>query len=150
MDADATRRLGACLGETAVDALTLALDGELGSGKTTLTQGLARALGVEGRVTSPTFQLLFVHEGRLTLHHADLYRLGDESELTELGFDEVLGRFGVSVIEWTNRFPQILGEDYLHVEIVYEGEGRCAELKAHGERSSAWRDRAMELWARSP
>jgi len=146
-DADATRRLGARLGEVAHEGATLALDGELGAGKTTLTQGLGRALGVQGPITSPTFQLLFIHAGRLTLHHADLYRLGDDSELVELGFDEVLGRTGVSVIEWAGRFPEVLPSDYLQLTLSYEGDGRCATLEACGPASQDWLDRASGRWA---
>ena len=143
-----TRRLGEVLGETAVDGATLALDGELGAGKTTLAQGIGASLGVEGPVTSPTFQLLFVHEGRLRLHHADLYRLGDGSELQELGFDEVLGQEGISVVEWASRFPEVLPGDYLRAELHYEGEGRCVDLEARGAAAEAWLDRTLEVWRR--
>ncbi|HJN75377.1 MAG TPA: tRNA (adenosine(37)-N6)-threonylcarbamoyltransferase complex ATPase subunit type 1 TsaE [Myxococcota bacterium] len=143
-----TRRLGALLGSTASEGATLALDGELGAGKTTLTQGLGAALGVEGPVTSPTFQLLFVHEGRLRLFHADLYRLGDASELTELGFDEVLGTSGVSVIEWAGRFPDVLPGDYLQLTLTYEGDGRCAHAEARGACSSGWLERTQAGWDR--
>jgi tRNA threonylcarbamoyl adenosine modification protein YjeE len=84
-----TRRLGRLLGQSAEDGDLLALDGPLGAGKTSLTQGLAAGLGVPGRVLSPTFAMVMLHEGgRLPLVHADLYRVGDPSELDELGWDE--------------------------------------------------------------
>ena len=135
-DAAATHALGRRIGDAAEDGLTLALDGELGAGKTSLAQGVGAALGVRGPVTSPTFQLLFVHDdGRLPLYHADLYRLGDESELVELGFDEILGRVGVSIIEWASRFPEVLPDDHLHLELRYEGDGRHVRARATGPRS---------------
>lgn len=81
----------------------LLLEGPLGSGKTTFVRGLARGLGVAGRIASPTFQLVRVHPGRLPLAHADLYRLDDpEAALADLGLDEVLEE-GVAVIEWGDR-----------------------------------------------
>lgn len=88
----------------------LLLEGPLGSGKTTFVRGLARGLGVAGRIASPTFQLVRVHPGRLPLAHADLYRLEDqegaledpEAALADLGLDEVLEE-GVAVIEWGDR-----------------------------------------------
>ncbi|MCP4804900.1 MAG: tRNA (adenosine(37)-N6)-threonylcarbamoyltransferase complex ATPase subunit type 1 TsaE [Proteobacteria bacterium] len=131
-----TRELGRRIGELVEDGATLALDGELGAGKTSLAQGIGLGLGVGGPVTSPTFQLLFVHDdGRLPLYHADLYRLGDESELTELGFDEILGQSGVSIVEWASRFPQVLPADRLQIQLAYEGEGRALTAKATGPRS---------------
>ncbi len=142
-DAEATQDLGARLGAFASQGSVLALSGELGAGKTTLAQGLGRALEVPGPVTSPTFQLLFVHEGRMPMFHADLYRLGDESELVELGFDELLGQQGVSVVEWAERFPEILPEDHLEARLLYQGEARVIELRAHGPRSRTWLRQAL-------
>ncbi len=142
-DAEATRDLGRRLGASAHEGAVLALSGELGAGKTTLTQGLGQALGVDGPVTSPTFQLLFVHPGRLPLYHADLYRLGDDSELTELGFDELLGQLGVSVIEWADRFPEILLDDHLEARLGYAGDARRVTLEAHGPRSRGWLEQAL-------
>ncbi len=126
------------MGERAWSGLVVALDGELGAGKTTFAQGVAEALGCAGPITSPTFQLLSVHEdGRLPLYHADLYRLGDESELVELGFDELLGQSGVSVVEWAGRFPEVLPAEHLLVELRYEGEQREALVRGEGPRSEA-------------
>lgn len=128
-DAAATRALGARLVADAQHGLVIALNGELGAGKTTLAQGVGEALGCAGPITSPTFQLLFVHEdGRLPLYHADLYRLGDESELVELGFDELLGKRGVALVEWAERFPEVLPARHVEVRLSYDGERRVAEV----------------------
>lgn len=133
-----THALGVRLGALAFDGMTVALDGELGAGKTSLTQGIGRGLGITGPITSPTFQLLFVHDqGRLPLYHADLYRLGDDSELVELGFDEILGQVGVSVVEWASRFPEVLPPDRLQIALAYDGDGRSLVATATGPRSAA-------------
>lgn len=80
----------------------LLLVGDLGAGKTTFVRGLARGLGVEGGVQSPTFQLLRIHPGRPPLAHVDLYRLQKSAELDDLGLDELLDE-GVVVVEWGDR-----------------------------------------------
>ena len=87
----------------------LALDGELGAGKTHFVKGIAAGLGCDGDVTSPTFTL--VHEytgGRLPLFHFDFYRLGSEDETLRIGLDDYLGAGGVLVIEWAGKFPALL------------------------------------------
>ncbi len=132
-DEEATRALGKAIAAATVEGLVVALNGELGAGKTTLAQGVGEGLGCAGPITSPTFQLLFLHEdGRLPLYHADLYRLRDASELIELGFDEILGVRGVSLVEWAERFPEVLPADHLEVTLSYEDEGRSARITAHG------------------
>src|ERR1051326_778967 len=95
-----TQRLGARLGELLRGGDLLLLDGDLGTGKTTLTQGLAEGLGVRNVVSSPTFTLLKEYEGRLPLYHFDLYRLDDATEILDLGFEEYFESGGVCVVEW--------------------------------------------------
>ena len=87
----------------------LALDGDLGAGKTHFVKGIAAGLGCDGDVTSPTFTL--VHEyagGRLPLFHFDFYRLESEDETLRIGLDDYLGAGGVLVIEWAGKFPALL------------------------------------------
>jgi tRNA threonylcarbamoyladenosine biosynthesis protein TsaE len=87
----------------------VALDGELGAGKTHFVKGIAAGLGCDGDVTSPTFTL--VHEytgGRLPLFHFDFYRLESEEETLRIGLDDYLGAGGVAVIEWAGKFPTLL------------------------------------------
>lgn len=80
------------------------LEGELGAGKTTFTKGIAKALGIDEEVTSPTFVLMKEYEGRLKLYHFDLYRIENQDELEELGFsDYMYDKNGVCIIEW-NKF----------------------------------------------
>ena len=123
-----TRRLGRAVGESARAGDVYLLSGPLGAGKTCFTQGLAQGLGVEGYVRSPTFVLMTRHEGRLTLHHIDLYRIGSPAEAWDLGLDEQLFDSGVCVIEWAERAEELLPEDALWLEIGYgESEG-CREI----------------------
>ena len=89
----------------------LLLNGDLGAGKTTFTKGLADSLGVEDIVTSPTFTIMKEYEGRLNIYHFDMYRIGDEDEVYELGFDDYLyDKNGVAVIEW-NKFSSFETDD---------------------------------------
>jgi tRNA threonylcarbamoyladenosine biosynthesis protein TsaE len=95
-----------------------ALYGVLGAGKTQLVKGLARGLGYEGDVTSPTFTL--VHEyrgGRLPIYHLDLYRIADERAAINIGVDDYLPSDGVTVIEWADRIPQLLPPATRHWQI---------------------------------
>lgn len=102
-----TAALGRFLGERAPDGLFLALTGDLGAGKTHFVQGLAAGLGVEGPVTSPTFNLMNVYDGRLPLKHFDFYRLSRADELYNIGWDEYSAD-GVVVCEWADLFPEVV------------------------------------------
>ncbi len=117
--AEETQRLGFAVGERACAGDVYLLSGPLGAGKTCFTQGLARGLGVEGYVRSPTFVLMTRHTGRLTLHHIDLYRIGSLEEAWDLGLDEQLFGAGVCVIEWAERAEDLLPEDALWLEFNY-------------------------------
>ncbi|MCB9759322.1 MAG: tRNA (adenosine(37)-N6)-threonylcarbamoyltransferase complex ATPase subunit type 1 TsaE [Alphaproteobacteria bacterium] len=136
--ADETRALGAALGALAPAGLVVALQGDLGAGKTCFSQGVGQGLGVRGPVTSPTFILLAVHEGgRLPLYHADLYRLGDPSELDELGLEEVLGSDGVALVEWADRFPELMPADHVVWDIAFTPQGRRMAARGTGPASRA-------------
>ena len=117
-----TQQLGAIIGEHARAGDVYLLSGPLGAGKTCLTQGLARGLGVEGYVRSPTFVLMTRHQGRLTLHHVDLYRISGPAEAWDLGLDEQIFGDGVCVIEWAERAEEVLSEDALWLEFAYGDE----------------------------
>jgi tRNA threonylcarbamoyladenosine biosynthesis protein TsaE len=133
-----TERAGEVLAPLLAPGDVVALTGDLGAGKTRLVQGVARALGVEEPVTSPTFNLLLVHPGALPLYHFDLYRLERESELEDIGFFETLESDGFSMIEWGDRFPAALPADRLVVSIERTGDqSRLLALDARGPRSEA-------------
>jgi tRNA threonylcarbamoyladenosine biosynthesis protein TsaE len=135
-----TRAFGLRLGETAAPGCVAALVGDLGAGKTCLSQGIAAGLGVRGPVTSPTFVIVQAYpDGRLPFFHADYYRLGEESELTELGLDEILEGEGVAAVEWADRFWETLPEDHLRLALAFEGaETRGLTVEATGPRAAAW------------
>ena len=114
-----TQDLGRIIGEHASPGDVFLLTGPLGAGKTCLTQGIALGLGVEGYVRSPTFVIMTRHQGRLTLHHVDLYRMGSPAEAWDLGLDEQLFDEGVCVIEWADRAPEIFPEDCLWIDLDY-------------------------------
>ncbi len=100
--AEETERLGERLGETLRGGEIVAYVGELGAGKTAFTRGLARGLGISMRVTSPTYTIVNEYTGgRLPLFHFDMYRLGSEEELFDIGWEDYLARGGVCAVEWS-------------------------------------------------
>ena len=106
-----TFRLGEELGRKAVPGQVFTLTGDLGVGKTVFTQGLAKGLGIEEPVNSPTFTIVQVYEeGRLPFYHFDVYRIGDVEEMEEVGFEDYEMGDGVSLIEWADLIEEILPE----------------------------------------
>ena len=114
-----TQDLGRTIGENASAGDVILLTGELGAGKTCLVQGFAMGLQVEGFVRSPTFVIMSRHQGRLTLHHLDLYRIEEPAEAWDLGIDEQLFDDGVCMVEWADRASEIFPEGCLWVELDY-------------------------------
>jgi tRNA threonylcarbamoyladenosine biosynthesis protein TsaE len=140
-----THEVGRLLAGLTMPDDVIALAGGLGAGKTALVQGLAEGLGVEGRVPSPTFNLLLVHPGVRTLYHFDLYRLEHARQLEDIDFYETLERGGVSAIEWADRFWAEMPPERLDVGIdVLDESRRRLELTPRGGRAEtlahAWRD----------
>lgn len=126
-----TEKFGENLGSLLQTGDVICLNGELGAGKTTLTKSIAKGMGIEDYVTSPTFSIINEYYGKLNLYHFDTYRLENVEEVSYLGFDEYFYGDGVCVIEWADRIAAFLPEEYLEINIV---EDRSAELIAHGER----------------
>ena len=113
-----TEELGRRLGERLAGGAVVAFTGDLGAGKTAFTRGLARGLGIQERVTSPTFTIVNEYEGgRLPLFHFDLYRLGSWEELYDIGWEDYLARGGVCAVEWSQRAEELLEEDTIRVDI---------------------------------
>lgn len=103
-----TYQLGLVIGTICEGGEVIALNGELGSGKTVLTQGIAKGMGVHEYIHSPTFTIINEYSAPLWLFHADFYRLQLENEVEELGLEEYTSRKGVLVIEWANKFIDTL------------------------------------------
>ena len=117
-----TRKLGRLLGESARGGEIYLLSGPLGAGKTCLTQGIARGLGVEGYVRSPTFVIAGRYTGRLTLHHLDLFRIDDPLEALDMGLDEYFTGQEVCVVEWADRAADLFPPQACWIEMDY-GDG---------------------------
>ncbi len=116
---DQTQFLGRIIGEHALAGDVFLLIGELGAGKTCLTQGIAWGLGITDYTASPSFVIVREYKGRLPLYHMDFYRLAHLEEIAGLGLDEYLFGKGVSVIEWPDRGLPILPQENLSVRIGY-------------------------------
>ena len=116
--AEETFLFGKRIGETAEPGMVYTLVGDLGVGKTVLTQGVAAGLGIEGPVNSPTFTILQVYEGgRIPFYHFDVYRIGDVSEMDEIGYEDCFYGNGISLVEWANLVEEILPEHYTEIRI---------------------------------
>jgi tRNA threonylcarbamoyladenosine biosynthesis protein TsaE len=133
-DADATRDLGRALAGVVRPGDLVVLAGDLGAGKTALTQGIGAGLDVPDRITSPTFTIAQEYAGRLTLHHLDVYRLEHLHEAIDLDLGEILEEPAVVVIEWGDVIAPLLPADHLEIRITF-GRGdddRCFELQPLG------------------
>jgi tRNA threonylcarbamoyladenosine biosynthesis protein TsaE len=139
-----TRALGTRLGDALRPGDVIVLAGDLGAGKTTFVQGIATALGVEDRVTSPTFTIVHEYNGRLPLVHVDVYRLDRLGELYDLGLEDIADGAGAMVIEWGDIVAQALPTDRLVVrlELGSDDDERIISFVAHG---SGWRARVAQL-----
>ncbi|MCP3911963.1 MAG: tRNA (adenosine(37)-N6)-threonylcarbamoyltransferase complex ATPase subunit type 1 TsaE [Actinomycetia bacterium] len=115
----ATQAIAAAVAELAVPGDLVILCGDLGAGKTAFTQGFGAALGVTDRITSPTFTIHSVYEGRLTLNHLDVYRFDQIEEVADLGLFELLDGDTVTVIEWGDTIIAALPPDYLEISIGF-------------------------------
>ena len=113
-----TEALGARLARALEPGAVVAFTGDLGAGKTAFVRGLARGLGVQDRVTSPTFTIVNEYEGgRLPLFHFDLYRLGCADELFDIGWEDYLARGGVCAVEWSERMEELLEPGTIRVDL---------------------------------
>lgn len=118
-----TFSLGRQLGEQAEPGQVYCLNGDLGVGKTVFTQGFAAGLGIQEPVSSPTFTIVQQYEdGRLPLYHFDVYRIGDISEMDEVGYEDCFYGDGVTLIEWSQRIEELLPEHVIVVTITKDLE----------------------------
>jgi tRNA threonylcarbamoyladenosine biosynthesis protein TsaE len=116
--ADETRAVGAAFAELLRPRDAVILTGELGAGKTTLAQGIARGLGVTDRVVSPTFTLVREYHGRLEVAHVDVYRLERIQDVMDLGLEELGDGEAVLLVEWGDAVEEILPADHLAIELT--------------------------------
>ena len=112
-----TMHEGETLGMTLSSGTVVTLYGGLGTGKTVFVRGIASGLGIEARVSSPTFTIVNEYDGKTPLFHFDLYRIEDEKELFDIGWDDYLGRGGVCVVEWSENAPRAFPPDAVVVKL---------------------------------
>jgi tRNA threonylcarbamoyladenosine biosynthesis protein TsaE len=153
--ADDTREIGRALAPLLRPGDALALTGELGAGKTTLVQGIAAGLGFDGHVVSPTFSLVREYDGRLRIHHVDVYRLDRVQDVLDLGLDEATADGGVLLVEWGDAVEGLLPPDHLVATLTTTGEHEERSIAFEGIGSS-WRlrwerlERVLEPWGGTP
>jgi len=138
-----TQKFGKRCGELAKPGDIFLLTGELGAGKTCLTQGIAFGLGIKEYALSPTFVIMRQLHGRLPLYHIDLYRLDRLQETEDLGLDDYLYGEGISVVEWAEKAMSVMPQEHLLIQIEYVSEtGRLLKLQPKGKR---YQDLVREL-----
>jgi tRNA threonylcarbamoyladenosine biosynthesis protein TsaE len=141
---DETLALAGSVGDVLHPGDVVSLAGDLGTGKTVFARGVARALGVDDPVVSPTFTIVREYEGRVPVVHVDVYRIDTFQELYDLGFEEVVRDDAVTIVEWGDVVDSMLPSDRLDVRLA-AGVGddeRVIEIEGHGR---SWRARAAEL-----
>ena len=135
---DETQTLGKAIGKMLNTGATFALTGDLGSGKTSFVQGLAKGLDVSEKyyITSPTFTLINEYPGRFRLFHVDLYRIEDPLDLEELGLYEILNSGNVTAIEWADRLFDDFTSDYIDMKFkILDDESRIINITAYGREN---------------
>lgn len=131
-----TQSLGEKIGRKLDSKFMIGLSGELGSGKTSFVQGLARGLDVPENyyITSPTYSIIHEYPGRIPLFHIDLYRIREKDEIFETGLYEMLDRFGIFAIEWPDLLINDLPVDYTAIHFQIKNDNtRTISITAHGE-----------------
>lgn len=147
-----TISLGRLIGLSLPPGTVVCLEGDLGAGKTALTVGLAKGLGIRRPVSSPTFTLLIEHEAGergIPLYHFDVYRLADGESFLELGFEEYIGDKGICVIEWSSRVRDVLPAASLEIELRFAGPDQpdARELKLSWQGHEDWLTKLAADWA---
>ncbi len=138
-----TKQIAAELSALLADGDLIVLAGDLGAGKTCFTQGLGAGLGIDGRITSPTFTLANQYVGRLELHHLDVYRIDDLAETLDLDLPELL-EHGVTVIEWGEQIEPVLPQDRLTIRLLL-GDDDDDRILRFEPGSSTWARRLTPL-----
>ena len=120
LDESELRRWGKDLGEALKAPIVISLTGDLGAGKTTLARSICEGYGVTEQVTSPTYALVHRYESeKSAVYHVDLYRLDNESQLTNIGWDDMMSERAVVIVEWPERAGDRMPADHLHIDIEY-------------------------------
>lgn len=131
-----TDRVGKIIGENLQAGSVICLEGDLGAGKTTLTQSIAKGMLIDDYVTSPTFTIIKEYKGRLNLYHMDAYRLEAEDDMIDLGYDEYINSDGVCIIEWASKIKGLIPKSAININITidYENDRRYLDIDGTGEQ----------------
>ena len=145
---DETYKIGELIGSLVNSGDIICLIGDLGTGKTHLAKGIAKGLGIEDNITSPTFTIVNEYTGRLKLYHFDVYRVNDPDEIAAIGFDEYIFGDGVSIIEWANYIEELIPPDNLTITIEklskYGDDFRRINIQYTGKRYDYIKE--LKLW----
>lgn len=144
-----TNQIGFNLGKLLNSGDIVCLTGDLGTGKTHITKGIAKGLDINENITSPTFNIVNEYEsGRLKLNHFDVYRVSDPDEIYAIGFDDYIFSDAVSIIEWANYIEEILPKEYIHIHIskdLSKGEDfRKIKITPYGDRYDYIKE--LKIW----
>ena len=146
---ESTTAIGYALGKLLKSGDIVCLTGDLGTGKTHITKGIAKGLDINEHITSPTFTIVNEYDsGRLKLFHFDVYRVSDPDEIYAIGFDDYIFSDGVSIIEWANYIEDILPKDFIHILIekdLDKGENfRKITITPYGDRYNYVKE--LKIW----
>ena len=139
-----TEKFGLFLGENLRPGDVVCLNGDLGAGKTTLTKSIAKGLGIDDYVTSPTFTIVNEYYGKIDLYHIDTYRLDDMVDVDYLGFDEYFYSDGVTIVEWAEKIRDALPEEYMEINIKSHDDKRDLEINYLGNRFDKLKEKLDE------
>ena len=139
-----TEKFGIFLGENLKPGDVVCLNGDLGAGKTTLTKSIAKGLGIDDYVTSPTFTIVNEYYGKTDLYHIDTYRLDDKIDVDYLGFDEYFYSDGVTIVEWAEKIRDALPEEYMEINIKSHDDMRDLEINYLGNRFDKLKEKLDE------
>ena len=132
--AEETERLGKELGEKLKTGQVVSLRGSLGAGKTVLAKGIAKALGINEAIVSPTFTIVQEYHGKEKLYHLDIYRLSGDDEFESMGGEEFLYPDGITLIEWSEKIEDMLPDDTLFISItIDENQNRIIEITGESD-----------------
>lgn len=153
---DQTIKLGEIIGKSLEPGTIIALNGDLGAGKTVLVKGIARGLGIEEEPNSPTFVIMNAYEGNIPLYHFDLYRVEDADELKGIGYEDFLFGDGVSAVEWADRIEEIFPEYTIYIKIeIPEAESSETTRDIRIEGNKEWvlsfkntAEQALRTWTK--
>lgn len=131
---EATFKYGEKLGKLLTKGSVVCLNGDLGAGKTAITKSIAKSMGIDEDITSPTFTIINEYDAEIPLYHFDVYRIGSSEEMYDIGYEEYINSDGICIIEWAHLIEDVLPEERLDIEMLYDNLSRKMKLNPKGEK----------------